>query len=561
MDTLEGRSLSSLSSLAISYPDNGSSDTARKKYKAKLLRDFPETLRADFMIFKDEERKTDLLFYTEHPNDWHTALSSAIKDLKMAGNKAMRQLFLETTPKFNINLYNNGTVMIQGSTHRLEQFERNFDRTTVSVQRIQECLSMLEMEITEFKESKLQETDSVQQLRLELEKLKKESSSKLGELETSVTNLHKKNQRLNDELTNLKEEMRQKDAAIHNLTEQITSLTTEQHLCQTTARGSQTESSPSNTTTTSPITSQTKPSPPATQPAPPQPSQQQPAPNTPPLHPQPPKTAILIDSNGKFLNHRRLFPTHSVGKFWCPTTDNALKLLCQSTLNTPQNILIHTGTNDLRSKGEKVAESLKKVAEKAHRLFPQANIAISTLLPRRDYPGGLINKINQSITSDCATLPNVTIIHHPALSCDHLYDLVHLDQEGVRLFAKDLREALYRDLPTLQPRRPPAHPHHQYSAGYRRSHHRQSRALGWPSRTQPSRTQPSTAQPSTAQLSTAQPSRTQPSTAQPSTAQPSRTQPSTAQPSRTQPSTAQPNPAQPWVPQQLTYPVHPLTTT
>ncbi|KAJ8333787.1 hypothetical protein SKAU_G00411060 [Synaphobranchus kaupii] len=155
---------------------------------------------------------------------------------------------------------------------------------------------------------------------------------------------------------------------------------------------------------------------------------------------QPPKTAILIDSNDKFLNHRRLFPTHSVGKFWCPTTDNALKLLCQSTLNTPQNILIHTGTNDLRSKGEKVAEPLKKVAEKAHRLFPQANIAISTLLPRRDYPGGLINKINQSITSDCATLHNVTIIHHPALSCDHLYDLVHLDQEGVRLFAKDLRD-------------------------------------------------------------------------------------------------------------------------
>ncbi|KAJ8395913.1 hypothetical protein AAFF_G00027960 [Aldrovandia affinis] len=101
---------------------------------------------------------------------------------------------------------------------------------------------------------------------------------------------------------------------------------------------------------------------------------------------KPPKTAILIDSNGKFLNHREVFPRHSVGKFWCPHTDKALQLLCHTHLGDPDNIVIHTGTNDLRYMGEKVAEAVVKVARKAHREFPRANITISTLLPRTDFP-------------------------------------------------------------------------------------------------------------------------------------------------------------------------------
>ncbi|KAJ8358135.1 hypothetical protein AAFF_G00031330 [Aldrovandia affinis] len=101
---------------------------------------------------------------------------------------------------------------------------------------------------------------------------------------------------------------------------------------------------------------------------------------------KPPKTAILMDSNGKFLNHREVFPRHSVGKFWCPHTDKALQLLCHTHPGDPDNIIIHTGTNDLRYKGEKVAEAVVKVARKAHREFPRANITISTLLPWTDFP-------------------------------------------------------------------------------------------------------------------------------------------------------------------------------
>ena len=73
------------------------------------------------MVLNDREIKVDLLFYTDDPNAWHTALRSVI-----AGNTTMRQLYLATSPKFTVNLYNNGTVMVQDSETSLEEFEKDF---------------------------------------------------------------------------------------------------------------------------------------------------------------------------------------------------------------------------------------------------------------------------------------------------------------------------------------------------------------------------------------------------------------------------------------------------
>ncbi|KAJ8344611.1 hypothetical protein AAFF_G00221410, partial [Aldrovandia affinis] len=211
-----------------------------------------------------------------------------------------------------------------------------------------------------------------------------------------------------------------------------------------------------------------------------------------------------MDSNGKFLNHREVFPRHSVGKFWCPHTDKALQLLCHTHLGDPDNIIIHTGTNDLRYKGEKVAEAVVKVARKAHREFPRANITISTLLPRTDFPCDLINKINRKITTDCAMLTNVNIAHHPTLTHEHLHDHVHLVRDSVWIFAEDLRGATASGEPSAPHLiRGPPQPH---EARRHTPHQRRER------RAQPTRTPPSRAQPSGSPPSGAPPSRAQPDT-------------------------------------------------
>ncbi|KAJ8358471.1 hypothetical protein AAFF_G00437020 [Aldrovandia affinis] len=212
----------------------------------------------------------------------------------------------------------------------------------------------------------------------------------------------------------MREEVEQRDTHILNLREQLLCMTAAEQPphSQTTDTGSQTETSSQAEPHIS-LDSSVDPSPPT----PPQDSTAPPATHTGPPPPppcaqpvaeeqrlqqcrKPPKTAILMDSNGKFLKHRELFPRHSVGKFWCPHTDKALQLLCHTHLGDPDNIIIHTGTNNLRYKGEKVAEAVVKVARKAHREFPRANITISTLLPRTDFPCDLINKINRKITTD-----------------------------------------------------------------------------------------------------------------------------------------------------------------
>ena len=74
------------------------------------------------------EVKADLLFYTQQPEAWHATVHAEYTNLKMGGNKSIRQLYTNTEPKFNMNFYNNGTIMIQGSQIKLEEFEREFPR-------------------------------------------------------------------------------------------------------------------------------------------------------------------------------------------------------------------------------------------------------------------------------------------------------------------------------------------------------------------------------------------------------------------------------------------------
>ncbi|KAL7868478.1 hypothetical protein SRHO_G00098620 [Serrasalmus rhombeus] len=156
---------------------------------------------------------------------------------------------------------------------------------------------------------------------------------------------------------------------------------------------------------------------------------------------QPPKTALLIDSNGKFLKHRQMFPTHRVGKFWCPTTQAAHELLHPAQLGAPDNIIIHTGTNELRSHGKSLTTAVIQTALKAQQEFPNTNITISTLLPQRDILYEMIKEVNDIITTECAKMTGIKIAH-PTLTAEHLYDHVHVDKNNAWMLAYDLGAAM-----------------------------------------------------------------------------------------------------------------------
>eukprot|EP00064_Thunnus_orientalis_P015699 superscaffoldBa00002961_g15756 len=86
------------------------------------------------------------------------------------------------------------------------------------------------------------------------------------------------------------------------------------------------------------------------------------------------------------------------------------------------------------------AQAVTKVTERACRVFPESQLVISTLLPRTDTPPHVIHHINMEITQNCSTLPNIHLVHHTTISTWHSYDGLHLDRDGVRVFAKIFKD-------------------------------------------------------------------------------------------------------------------------
>ncbi len=95
------------------------------------MKDTPETLFAD----QDHSVLTNLLFYSEHSLFfWHTAFCQHFPFTKKRGICKGRQILVfEDTENNNetrfltLNLYQNGTVMIQGSKSALKVFIEEFE--------------------------------------------------------------------------------------------------------------------------------------------------------------------------------------------------------------------------------------------------------------------------------------------------------------------------------------------------------------------------------------------------------------------------------------------------
>ncbi|KAJ8340983.1 hypothetical protein SKAU_G00332740 [Synaphobranchus kaupii] len=195
----------------------------------------------------------------------------------------------------------------------------------------------------------------------------------------------------------------------------------------------------------------------------------------------------------------KLFPGQQVKATRCSNTARALELLKRDTLENPRCILVHTGTNDLHRLRHNTTQAVRKVAEKASQEFPNTRVVISTLLPRANISTHIIRDINTEITRSCAALPNVPITPPLGPGTSMIYDL-HLNQQGVKVFAKTLKDvALSRNpsspLSTVsraQPRMQPPRP-----TGYRPYTPHQHHSNPWPSNGQgpPTSPQPPTRPP------------------------------------------------------------------
>ncbi|XP_067257267.1 tropomyosin-2-like [Chanodichthys erythropterus] len=232
--------------------------------------------------------------------------------------------------------------------------------------------STLEMrqQLREIQEERETESTEIQTLKEQLREIQEERETESNEIQT-----------LKEQLREIQEKREMENSEIQALKEQLRELLLARKEPEQTHRAQTMPSTPklSNTRSQHPPLCAERPNPDSSQPSQrplsvsPVPAQQ----HQPSSHSRPAPTsteeaeiALLIDSNGKFIDTKKLFPRHKAVKFWCPTTDKALELLTESQLGRPSHIIIHTGTNDLRSQQDRVSDSLRAVMEKARKTFP-----------------------------------------------------------------------------------------------------------------------------------------------------------------------------------------------
>ncbi len=111
--------------VAIQYPSDVTTDSARKNYKQKLLKDNHEILFAD--SFKTGGF-CNLIFFTDHPNVWHKAIINHYPSVKKEGicngwKVKIREPCVPDITIITVNIYKNGTVMVQGN---LKTFQADY---------------------------------------------------------------------------------------------------------------------------------------------------------------------------------------------------------------------------------------------------------------------------------------------------------------------------------------------------------------------------------------------------------------------------------------------------
>ncbi|KAL1268400.1 hypothetical protein QQF64_033763 [Cirrhinus molitorella] len=123
---------------------------------------------------------------------------------------------------------------------------------------------------------------------------------------------------------------------------------------------------------------------------------------------------LLMDSIGKNIEPKKLFPRQGVRALHCRNTKRVHELFTNDDLGSPQCIIIHTGTTcmNLHSLNKGIAKAMHEMAEKASQTFPTSRILVSTLLPWLDVPHSVIDKINEEVRHSCSSLPNVHLVHH-----------------------------------------------------------------------------------------------------------------------------------------------------
>ena len=170
------------------------------------------------------------------------------------------------------------------------------------------------------------------------------------------------------------------------------------------------------------------------------------------------ETIILCDSNGRYLDTKLLCPNSDTQYIRCPTIHGATKILDEYQFTSPQTFVIHSGTNDIENTSYKdTFNKLTTLTTYITTKHPKCRILLSSLLPRSDHLLQQVQMLNSEIKK--IQSPNIVQVNHDNLfkSTNILYDKKHLNQKGVKLFAKNLKGAYFAKTRNNKPKQQQPH--------------------------------------------------------------------------------------------------------
>ena len=101
---------------------------------------------------------------------------------------------------------------------------------------------------------------------------------------------------------------------------------------------------------------------------------------------------------------------------------------------------------------EKVRSDMDNVINKMKAKFPNTNIVISSLLPRRDRKME-VSQINDYLLDLCDSTRKLTFMNNITITDRMVVDRKHLDDDGFRRLLSNIRFTLFGKIPLFKKRR------------------------------------------------------------------------------------------------------------
>ena len=172
-----------------------------------------------------------------------------------------------------------------------------------------------------------------------------------------------------------------------------------------------------------------------------------PATNTDHQKPIDAETIIICDSNGRYLKPKELCPDSTTKYIRSPTLSQARQKIETLNFSNPKYFIIHCGTNDIEQPGKNTITETLEIVDLVKQKHPNCRILVSSLLSRKDELNNKVPAINEELKTRLSSKTKTTYIQHTNISNADLYDKKHLNERGVKKFAKNIKAAYFNTTP------------------------------------------------------------------------------------------------------------------